>query len=164
MTWGISDIMLQGFFVPKTNGDVKFGFGPQFSLRTRTNEAVGGPGYGAGVAGVVFGFAGPLSYGSILGHHWGQDRFNLTTVQPIVFLNTEVFGGSYIGYNNSVTYDWSAGGGNKWQVPLGLTAGKTFLLNNGYMIDLNLGYYYLPTAPEGGADSQLKFGISVFFP
>ena len=31
-------------------------------------------------------------------------------------------------------------------------------------IDLNLGGYYLPTAPEGGADSQLKFGISVFFP
>jgi hypothetical protein len=80
MTWGISDVMLQGFFVPKSNSSIKFGFGPQVSLRTRTDEVIGGPGWGGGVAGVAFGFAGSLSYGGIIGHHWGQDSFNLTTL------------------------------------------------------------------------------------
>ncbi|MFC1858739.1 hypothetical protein ACFL9U_12055 [Thermodesulfobacteriota bacterium] len=164
LTWGISDIMLQGFFVPKTESSVKFGFGPQVSLRTRTDDVVGGPGWGGGLAGVVFGFAGPLSYGGIIGHHWGQESFNLTTVQPIVFYNTELFGGSYIGYNNSITYDWSASGSNAWQLPVGLTAGKTFILESGYMIDVNLGGYHLTTAPQGGADWQFKFGISLFLP
>ena len=49
-------------------------------------------------------------------------------LQPIIFYNTEIFGGSYIGYNNLITYDWSASGSDAWQVPVGLTAGKTFIL------------------------------------
>lgn len=164
ITWGVSDIYLQGFFVPKTESNLKFGIGPQISLRTRTDTAVGGPGWGGGLAAVVFGFSGPLAYGGILGHHWGQDSFNLTTAQPIVFYNAELFGGSYIGYNNSITYDWSASGSDAWQVPVGLTVGKTFILDSGYMIDVNLGGYAVTTAPKGGADTQLKFGISLFFP
>ena len=44
-----------------------------------------------GLAGVAFGSAGPLSYGGILGHHWGEDGFSLSTIQPIVFYNTELF-------------------------------------------------------------------------
>ena len=163
-TWGLSDIMLQGFIVPETKGSLKFGFGPQASLRTRTDEVLAGPGWGGGLAAVAFGFAGPVSYGGILGHHWGQDSFSLTTIQPIVFLNTEFLGGSYIGYNNSITYDWSAKGSDAWQVPVGLTVGKTFILNSGYMLDINLGGYHLATAPKGGADWQFKFGVSLFFP
>jgi len=164
LTWGLGDIMLQGFFVPQTGGDVKFGVGPQVSLRSRTDSAVGGPGWGGGLAGVVFGFAGDLSYGVIVAHHWGQHGFNLTTLQPIVMYNLRLFGGSYIGYNNSVSYDWSADGGNRWQVPLGLTAGKTFLLDGGYAIDASLGAYDLLAQPSGGGDWQLKFGVSLFFP
>jgi len=164
LTWGLSDVVLQGFFVPKSEGGVKFGFGPQVSLRTRTDEAVAGPGWGGGLGGVLFGFAGDLSYGVLLAHHWGQDGYNLTTVQPIAFYNSELFGGSYVGYNNSITYDWSASGSNAWQVPVGLTVGKTFILEGGYMIDANLGGYYLAAAPDGGANAQLKFGLSLFFP
>ncbi len=164
MTWGMSDIMLQGFFVPKTESNIKFGFGPQISLRTRTDRVVGGPGWGGGLGGVIFGSAGDLSYGALISHHWGQNDFSLTTMQPIMFYNLDLFGGSYVGYSNSIMYDWSASGANAWQVPVGLTVGKTFILENKFMIDLNLGGYYLATAPKGGADQQLKFGISLFFP
>ncbi|MXN63859.1 hypothetical protein GR183_02995 [Stappia sp. GBMRC 2046] len=164
ITWGLSDIMLQGFFVPQTGGDLKFGFGPQVSLRTRTDEVVGGAGWGAGLAGVVFGFAGDLSYGALIGHHWGQDNFNLTSMQPIVLYNTELFGGSYFGYNNSITYNWTAKAGDRWQVPVGLTAGKTFVFDSGYALDVSLGGYALAAHPSGGADAQFKFGVNLFFP
>lgn len=163
-TWGLSDMYLQGFFVPKTESSIKYGFGPQVSLRTRTDSVLGGPGWGGGLAAVVFGFAGQLAYGGILGHHWGQDSFSLSTIQPIVFYNMKLFGGSYIGYNNSITYDWSASGSDAWQVPAGLTVGKTFILRSGYLLDVNLGGYHLAAAPQGGADQQFKFGISLFFP
>lgn len=164
-TWGVSDIILQGFVVPQIeNAPIKFGFGPQVSLRSRTDDAVGGPGWGGGLAAVAFGFAGNLSYGGIVGHHWGEDNFNLTTVQPIVFYNTEFLGGSYIGYNNSITYNWTANAGDRWQVPVGLTVGKTFLLDGGFAVDANLGGYALAAHPNGGADAQVKFGVSVFFP
>jgi len=164
LTWGISDIYLQGFFVPKTDSSLKFGFGPQVSLRTRTDPAVGGAGWGGGLAGVVFGFAGDLSYGAILGQHWGEDNFNLTTLQPIVMYNLESISGAYLGYNNSITYNWSAPERDAWQIPLGLTVGKTLLFQKGDMLDLSLGGYGMVAAPSGGADWQMKFGISYFLP
>lgn len=163
-TFGLSDTILQGFFVPQTAGDIKFGFGPQVSLRTRTDSALAGPGWGGGAAAVVFGFAGDLSYGGIVGHHWGQDSFSLSTLQPIVFYNSELFGGSYVGYNNSITYDWDADSSDRWQVPLGVTVGKTFLFDSGHALDFNVGGYELLERPSGGADWQFKFGISLFFP
>lgn len=163
-TWGLSDTFLQGFFVPATEGGIKFGFGPQVSIRTRTNDALGGPGWGVGAAAVAFGFAGDLSYGAIIGQHWGQKGFNLTTIQPIAMYNLDLFGGSYVGYNNSITYDWDAGAGSKWQVPLGLTLGKTFLFESGHALDISLGGYGLAVRPNGGADWQMKLGISLLFP
>lgn len=60
-TWGLSDVMLQGFFVPDTDSGIKFGLGPTISLKTRTDDKVGGPGWGAGAAAVAFGFVGDLS-------------------------------------------------------------------------------------------------------
>ncbi|QKX18057.1 hypothetical protein [Microbulbifer sp. YPW1] len=164
-TWGLSDSVVQGFFVPKTESEIKFGFGPQISLRTRSDDVLAGPGWGGGVAGIVFGSAGKIAYGGILGHHWGQDDFNLTTIRPILIYNADAFGGSYIGYINSVNYDWSApNSSSAWQTPLGLTVGKTFILKSGHMIDFNLGGYKVVDAPTGGADKQLKIGFSFYWP
>ena len=42
-TWGLGDIVLQSFFAPHTEGKLKWGFGPQFSLKTRTDSRLGGP-------------------------------------------------------------------------------------------------------------------------
>ena len=134
-------------------------------MPTHTTERVAGPEWGGGVAGVVFGFAGEVAYGALLSHHWGQNDFNLTTVQPIVYYNISALPGAYVGYNNSVTYDWSADSGNQWQVPVGLTIGRTVPLGGqGHALDLSIGGYGLAERPEGGADWQLKFGISLFFP
>ena len=117
------------------------------------------------MAGVFFGFAGELSYGALLGHHWGEDDFSVTTIQPIVFYNLAALSGVYVGYNNSITYNWNADSGDRWQIPLGLTAGKTMAIGKeGHALDLSLGAYGLAERPKGGADWQLKFGISLFFP
>ncbi|MEE9296346.1 MAG: neuromedin U, partial [Phycisphaerae bacterium] len=62
------------------------------------------------------------------------------------------------------TYNWNADSGDRWQVPLGLTAGKTFDVGGGYALDMSLGGYGLAVKPEGGADWQLKFGVSLIFP
>ena len=157
--WGISDSIFQLFWPPITGADIKFGVVPQVSIPTHTTDRV------ARLAGVFFGFAGEFSYGAILGHHWGEHDFSVTTMQPIVFYNIAALPGSYVGYNNSVTYNWNADSGDRWQVPLGLTAGKTMAIGKeGNALDLSLGAYGLAERPKGGADWQLKFGISWFFP
>lgn len=162
--WGMSDAMLQLFFAPDTTSPIKYGFGPQVSLRTQTSSTVAGPGWGAGPAFIFFGSAGQISYGALMGHHWGQDGFNLSTVQPIVMYNIASIPGASIGYNNAITYDWSNRGGNRWQVPLGLTAAYSFGLGGGYALALDVGAYSLVARPEGGGDWEFKFGISLFLP
>jgi len=164
-TWGLSDSILQLFWTPSTTSAIKWGIGPQVSLRTRTSDQVGGPGWGGGIAGVVFGSAGDLAYGSLLMHHWGEEGYSVTSLQPIVYYNVSALPGSYVGYNNAITYNWDAGSGDRWQLPLGLTFGRTFPVGSaGHALDLSLGGYSLVVKPDGGADWQLKFGISVFFP
>jgi hypothetical protein len=163
--WGLSDSMLQLFWAPKSDSDFKWGVGPQVSLKTRTSEAVGGPGWGGGVSGVFFGVAGDFSYGALLNHHWGEENYNVTTIQPLIYYNIKALPGSYVAYNNSVTYSWKADSGNRWQVPLGLTVGRTFPVGGkGDALDLSLGAYSLVVRPDGGADWQLKLGISWFLP
>ncbi|MGI9371696.1 MAG: hypothetical protein ACR2OJ_04310 [Hyphomicrobiales bacterium] len=159
--WGISDVMTQFFVAPKVDSAIKWGLGPQVSLRTRTNSALGGPGWGAGVSGVFFGGAGPIAYGAVVGQHWGQDGFSVMTIQPIVFYNFEDIPGFYIGYNNAITADWKAKGSNQWTVPLGLTAGRTLPIGGGSALDLSLGAYAVVARPDGAPSWQLKFGVSL---
>ena len=162
--WGIGDSFVQAFYVPETSGNLKYGFGPQLSLPTNSGATFVGPGWGVGAAAVVFGFAGDLSYGGIVGHHFAENDFSLTTFQPIVMYNLDLFGGSYIGYNNSILYNWKASSGDAWTVPLGATFGKTFVSKSGYATDVNIGAYKLAERPAGGPDWVAKFGLSVFFP
>jgi len=162
-TWGISDSIVQMFFSPKSDSTWKWGVGPQVSLDTSTSERVAGPGWGYGAAGVIFGGVGNFALGAVGMYHWGEDDFQVGTIQPIVLYNFPNSPGLYLGYNNAITYNPKATSGNKWQVPVGLTLGKSFLLGSGNGMDLSLGVYELSKRPDGGHDSQLKFGISYFF-
>lgn len=161
--WGLSDSFMQVFFSPKSDSAWKWGIGPQVSLKTNTSDRLAGAGWGYGVAGVLFGGVGNLAIGTVAAYHWGEDDFEVGTVQAIILYNFPTAPGWYLGYNNSITYNRKADSGNKWQVPLGLTAGKTILLKSGDGLDLNLGAYDLTEVPELGHNWQLKFGISYFF-
>lgn len=162
---GFSDSILQAFWVPNAKiGNLSYGFGPQVAIDTASDPALKGLGNGLGLVGVAFGFAGDLSYGGILGHIWGENDVDVTTIQPIVFYNTSFLGGSYFGYNNSIAYNWGAASGSRWTVPVGLTVGKTWAQANGGAIDVSLGAYHLVEAPAGANETQIKFGLSYIFP
>lgn len=162
-SWGLSDTILQYFFSPKSESSWKWGIGPQASLKTRTSSRQAGPGWGGGVAGVLFGGVGDWSLGAIAMQHWGEDDFSLGTLQLIAFYNFQDAPGWYVGYNNSITYDWGASSGNRLTLPLGALFGKTLLLQNGDGLDLNIGAYALAEKPDDAPDWQIKFGISYFF-
>jgi len=161
--WGLSDIIAQYFFSPKSEGGIKWGIGPQVSLKTHTSDRTAGPGWGGGLAGVIFGGAGQWAFGAVAMQHWGNDDFSIFTVQPIVLYNFKSLAGAYLGYNNSITYNWNATSGNKLALPLGLTFGRTLLLGNGDGLDLSIGAYPLAERPENAARWQLKLGLSYFF-
>ncbi len=162
-TWGISDSIFQVFFSPQGDSAWKWGVGPQVSLDTSSSSRVAGAGWGAGAAAVVFGGVGDFAIGAVGMYHWGERDFEVGTIQPIVLYNFPDHPGWYLGYNNSITYNRTADSDSKWQVPLGVTAGKTLLLGNGDGLDLSLGVYDVTVDVDKGSAWQLKFGISYFF-
>ncbi len=163
--WGLSDIMVQTFFNPKSASDWKWGVGPQFSFKSRTSERVAGPGWGSGLGAVMVGGAGDFAFAFLTNQHWSFDGdFSLMTVQPMIFYNIPSLPGATIHFNNSITIDWKATSGNKWTVPLGLGVSQTLDMGGGYALDLSIGGYGIAVRPEAGPRWQLKFGITLLTP
>ncbi len=160
-TWGLSDTNLQFFISPKTEGNWKWGAGPQVSIPTHTNERLEGPGWGAGLAGILVGnFTEQISFAAIGVHHLGENDFEVSGAHLMLYYNFKSVPGLTLAYNNMISYDWKGAGGNKWNVPIGATIGRTFVLDNGHGIDLGIGYYKLIEHPAGAPDNQLKFAIT----
>ena len=162
--WGLSDTIVQYFFSPKSEAGIKWGIGPQVSLSTHTSDRQAGPGWGGGVAAVIFGGAGNWALGAIGMQHWGEKNYSVGTLQVIAMYNFESTPGMYLGYNNAMTFNWEATSGNTLTLPLGLTFGRTLPLSGGAGIDLSIGAYNLVERPTNAPRWQLKFGISYFFP
>jgi len=161
LEWGLSDVALQFFFSPKTEAAWKWGAGPMFSLKTRTNDNFAGPGWGGGPVFVVVGGVGNLSVATIAGHAWGEQNFSLTILQPMLFYNIGDNGWT-VHYSNIISHDWNATSGNEWTVPLGLGVSKAIALGNFGMEPL-VGYYWNVAHPDGAADQVFKWAVSFLF-
>ena len=165
-TWGVGDIMLQTFFAPKTTSEWKWGVGPQLSLKTRTDDKVGGPGWGGGISAVLVGNATPqISTAFIMNQLWSFDgKYSTMGLQPIVYYNFESLPGAYIGYNGMITADWEANSHNRWTVPVGFLVGRMFSLGDGYGVEAGIGPYWNVVKQDDGADWSVKFVLNVLFP
>jgi hypothetical protein len=163
-TWGLSDTMLQFFFNPRTDSAWKWGVGPTLSLPTRTDDALKGPGWGAGPVGVlVGGFGENLSTSFIAGHLWGEENgFSTSMLQPMLFYNLP--NAWNIHYNNMITLDHNADSSNAWTVPVGLAVGKMVALKGGHGLEFFAGPYYNVERPAGAAEWTVKWGINWLLP
>ena len=166
LTWGMSDIVLQAFFSPKTEQAWKWGLGPMVSLKTRTDSDLAGAGWGAGPAGVlVGGFGEHVTTAFLGGHLWGDESgFSTSILQPMIYYNFPAMPTANIQYNNMISYNWNTSGGNAWTVPLGLGVGKTLALSGGHGLELVLGAYYNVVKPDGAADWQVKWMVNWLLP
>lgn len=86
----------------------KFGFEPQISLKTRTDEILDGPSWGAGPTAVLTGpITENITFAGILGQLRSFDGdFSTITVQPAIFYNFDVVPDLYVGYNGIIAMDW----------------------------------------------------------
>ena len=86
---GVGDAALQLMFAPRVKTRLKWGIGPQLTLKTRSDSRLAGPGWGGGVSAVVTGPLMPnVAFTGFAGHVWGEDGdYSVTTVQPMFFYN-----------------------------------------------------------------------------
>ena len=164
-TWGLGDSQIQMFFSPKGSGDWKWGLGPLFSLKTRTDSDLAGAGWGGGLAAVLVGsLSESVSLSLVGGHTEGEEDFSTSFLQPMIYYNVASVEGMAISYNNTISYNHNTASDNAWTVPLGLTVSKTFVLKSGLGLDAGMGYYENVERPEGAADWQLKWSVAFVFP
>lgn len=162
--WGLSDSVAQLFFAPHTEGNWKWGAGPQVSFPTATKEQLEGPQWGAGVAGVLVGnFTEEISFAGIIANQWGNSgEFNTMILQPMLFYNFAA--GKAIAYNAVISSDWKADSDNRWTVPLGLSWNQTIDMGGGNGFDYMIGPYWNVVRPDGAAKWEIRFMLNWLFP
>ena len=164
-TWGLSDIITQFFFSPKTEAAWKWGAGPMISWRTRTDSKLAGAGWGTGPVFVLVGGSGDFGFAFIGGQMWGFDgNFSTAIFQPMIYYNFPNAPGLALSYNNQWAYNWQATSGNEFTLPLGLGISKTFVMAGGNALDLGIGPYFNAVRPEGAASFMLRINVAWVFP
>ena len=165
--WGLGDTVLQFMLAPRLKSNWKWGVGPQVTLKTSTDSALGGPGWGAGIAGILTnGSVIPnLSSTVLVSQIWSFDGdFSTATIQPSFFYNFPAVPGLFVSYTGVISANWKADSANTWTVPLGLSIGRTFDLGGGYGLDTMIGPYYNVVRPDGAPSWSVRFGLSILFP
>ena len=167
-TFGLGDTVVQTYLSPKKPGYVTWGVGPIGQFPTRTDPVLGAGMWGAGVGGVALITPGPWVIGSLLNHVWSigtpaadQQHFSITTIQP--FINYNFGHGTALGFVSQMTRDGTRPEGQQWTVPLGGTVSQVVVLGH-QPVQFNLGAFYNVAHPDGAADWQLRFQVTLLFP
>ncbi|WP_127956939.1 hypothetical protein [Serratia microhaemolytica] len=130
---GLGDINLFAAWLIDTNSPtMSFGFGPQFTLPTASDNALGTEKWSAGLVGVFFDATSPrFQYGYLAGwqHSFAgkdeRDDVNAATFQPFMFY--QLGGGTYLRSTPIWLYNFE---NDSYNVPLGLGIGQVIRQGN----------------------------------
>lgn len=166
--FGLGNVQFQGFFSPKKKVcDWIVGFGPvlEFPTNSGPDGRFGPDNFSAGPAFVALKMEGPWVYGGLFTHLWsyaGSDpEVNFTSFQP--FINYNLKDGWYLSTAPVITYDWTAGGSQKWTVPIGGGIGRVFKIGK-QPVNALVRAYHNAESPRNGSEWQLQFQMQFLFP
>jgi hypothetical protein len=161
---GLGDITLPMLVVPPA-GNWILGLGPTWLFPTATRDAFGRQQWGVGPAGVVgyqtkewIGFVFPQYWWGIGG--WNNkatpDASNLSMLYGFFYNLPD---GWQVGTNPTISYDYKASSGNKWNVPVGLTVSKMTKIGD-TPVKFQLGLEYSVVKQDAfGQVAQIKLNI-----
>jgi hypothetical protein len=166
---GLGDIVLPLLYSPNEpiklfGGDIAFGVGPTFGFPTATDTAFKSDQFQAGPAGVLVWKTEKIIALFFPQYWWGFAKTD-SDARPTSHGNL-LYGVFYnlpnawqIGTNPTITYDHKASGGNKWNVPIGITVAKTTKVGK-LPVKFQLGVEYSVVHQDDfGKRFMLKFNI-----
>jgi hypothetical protein len=126
--YGLGDLRMQAYFVPKPTEKLTWGFGPTFLFPTASDRTLGFGKWGIGPAFVAVWSEGRLTVGGRLENYWsvagdgGRANVSQLTVNPFA---TYILGdGWYLVSAPVIAAFWNIPQGGKWLVPIGGGIGK----------------------------------------
>jgi hypothetical protein len=132
---GLGDILLPLLYSPNepmkfAGGDIAWGLGPTLGFPTATDTAFKSDQFQAGPGGVFVWKNDHVTLG-VFPQYWGgfartdSDAPALSRGNLLYFFFYNLPNAWQIGTNPTIAYDQKASGGNKWNVPIGITVAKT---------------------------------------
>jgi hypothetical protein len=165
--FGLGDVNLSLFLTPAKPGSVIYGGGIALGIPTASNAFLGSEKWTAGPSFVVLVQPQGWTIGALAQNIWsyaGDDlRGDVNFFFSQIFATRNLEKGWYLNSAPIITANWEASSGNKWTIPLGAGFGKLFRWGK-QPINAQAGYYFNVVKPDGGADSQLRFQITLLFP
>jgi len=141
---GLGDASIIPYYVPDISSATFVGYGGALILPTATDDGLGSGKWAAGPAVIVAQTGKPVTWGGLLQHVWsiagGAERagVSVTTVQP--FLTYLLPDGWAATVTSESSYNWSAGAGNGWIVPLTVGVSKVVQIGGEF---INFGFAYV---------------------
>jgi hypothetical protein len=153
--YGLGDVSMQAYFVPKPTGNLTWGFGPTFLFPTASDRTLGFGKWGIGPALVAVWQGERLTVGGQIRNYWsvagdgGRPNVSQLTVTPLV---TYILGnGWYLVSAPVITAFWNIPG-EKWVIPIGGGIGKIFKISD-RPFSISVQAYWQPIRPanaDGG--------------
>lgn len=168
-TFGLGDIVYQGFFTPAESGKVMWGVGPVLVLPTATDANLGSGKWSAGPSAVLVATLAKWVIGGVIYNAWsyaGQsDRSSVNQGLLQYFVNYNLPKAWYLTSAPIITVNWNAPENNKWIVPFGAGGGKIFAIGK-QKFNGNISAYWNAVKPEtlDGPDWTLRVQLAFLFP
>lgn len=166
-TFGLGDVLYQGFLSPAPTGNFSWGAGPAISFPTATDTVLGSGKWSVGPAAVGIWSIDNIVTGALINNIWSfagdSDRqdVNFLTFQP--FFNYNLDDGWFINTAPIITANWEASGGDVWTVPIGAGFGRVFAIGQ-QPVNMSAAAYWNAIRPEGAAEWTLRLQMNLLFP
>lgn len=163
--FGLGEITLSLFAVPKRAGAVVWGVGPVLYAPSATDELLGAEKWGAGPTAIALSIRGPWTIGALANHVWsfaGEDSrpdINSSFLQPFVSYTWP--SAWTVSVQSETTYNWET---SEWGVPVNVAAAKLVKLGK-LPVSLQAGVGHWLTSPDSGADGwRFRLQINLVLP
>jgi hypothetical protein len=168
-TFGLGDILYQGFFTPTGGSSVTWGVGPVLIIPTATNDVLGSGKWSAGPAAIVVAFPGKFVLGGVVYNAWSfagkSDRADVNQGVFQYFINYNLPKAWYLTSSPIISVNWNAPDDNRWIVPFGGGVGKIFAIGT-QKLNGQVSAYWNAVKPKAvdGPDWTLRLQLVFLFP
>lgn len=166
LTTGLADIVLTGFYVPKSKG-IMYGFGPVIELPTGGSMR-GSQKWSAGPSLVALFQTPQWTIGGLINNAWSfagdSNRDDVNHMLINLFVVRQLGNGWYVNSAPIITADWTADSDDQWIVPIGLGAGKVILLGGKLPLNVQTGLYNNVVRPDFGPEWQWRLQAQIMLP
>jgi hypothetical protein len=167
-SFGLGDILYQGYFVPPVNGGSILGIGPAFQLPAGSDDEFSTKKWSIGPTVAWVSQPGNWTFGGLFTQLWSiagdtnRDDVNQLQIVPLIYYR--LGGGTSLGFLNTITANWNESAGDQWTVPVGLSISQIVAHPWFYPFELQLGAYGNVIRPDDSSDWLLKMQINFVLP